>query len=86
MPNTLGLAVTCVSPNSNPVVAAMCRLGNAFRRERVPDDDGALPSGSYFPRSSSAAADTSAGSSPSAAASSSASRDPRSYAQPQRKI
>jgi hypothetical protein len=60
IPYTLGLYVTCVSPNSSLVVAAMCRLGSAFRRERVPDDDGALLSGSYFPPSSSAAAGTSA--------------------------
>jgi hypothetical protein len=86
IPNTLGLAVTCVCLNRNLVVAAMCRLGGAFRRERVLDDDGALPSGSYFPRSSSAAAGTSAASSPSAATSSSASRDPRSYSEPQWKI
>jgi hypothetical protein len=86
IPNTLGLAVTCVSQNSNPVVAAMCRLGSAFGRERVLVDDGALLSGSYFPRSSSASAGTSVGSSPSSAASSSASRDPRSYSEAQRKI
>jgi hypothetical protein len=83
--NTFGLSVPCVSPNSNPVVAAMCRLGSAFLRERVLDDDGALPSGPYFPLSSSAAAGTSAGSSSSAATSSSASNDPRSYSEPQRK-
>jgi hypothetical protein len=64
----------------------MRRPGGAFRRERVLDDDGALPSGPYFPRLSSAAACISAGSSPSTAASSSASSDPRSYSEPQRKI
>jgi hypothetical protein len=78
IPNTLGLAVTCVSPNSSLVVAVMCRLGSAFGRERVLDDDGALRSGSYFPLSSSAAAGTSAGLSPSVATSSSASSDRRS--------
>jgi hypothetical protein len=86
IPNTLGLAVTCVSPDNNPVVAAMRRLGSAFLRECVLDDDGARPSGSHFPDSPSAAAGTSAGSSPSAAASSSASSNPRSYSEPQRKI
>jgi hypothetical protein len=40
IPYTLGLYVTCVCPNSNPVVAAMCWLGSAFGRERVLDDDG----------------------------------------------
>jgi hypothetical protein len=85
IPSTLGLAVTCASPSSNLVVAAMRRPGGAFRRERVLDDDGALPSGSYFPRSSSAAACISAGSSPSTAASSSASSDPRSHSQAERK-
>jgi hypothetical protein len=86
IPNMLGLAVTCVSPDSNPVVAAMRRLGSAFGRERVLDDDGALPSGPYFPRSSSAAAGISVGSSTSAATSSSASSDRRSYSEPQRTI
>jgi hypothetical protein len=86
IPNTLGLAVTCVCLNRNLVVAAMCRLGIAFLRERVLDDDGALRSGSYFPLSSSAAAGTLAGSSTSAATSSSAFSDPRSYSEPQRKI
>jgi hypothetical protein len=85
IPNTLGLAVTCVCLNRNLVVAAMCRLGSAFGRERVLDDDGALRSGSYFPLSSSAAAGTSAGLSPSSAMSSSASSDPRSHSQAQRK-
>jgi hypothetical protein len=86
IPYTLGLYVTCVSPNSSLMVAAMCRLGNAFGRERVLDDDGALRSGSYFPLSSSAAAGTSAGLSPSVAATFSASTDRRSYSEPQRKI
>jgi hypothetical protein len=86
IPNTLGPFVTCVVANSNLVVAAMCRLGMAFGHEHVLDDDGALPSGSYFPPSSSAAAGNSVGSSPSAAASLSASHDPRSYSEPQRKI
>jgi hypothetical protein len=40
IPNTLGLAVTCVILNSNLVVAAMCRLGIAFLRERVLNDNG----------------------------------------------
>jgi hypothetical protein len=84
VPNTLGLYVTCVSPNRNLVVAAMRRLGIAFHRERVLDDNGALPSGSCFPRSSSAAAGTSASLSPSSATSSSASSDPRSHSQAQR--
>jgi hypothetical protein len=86
IPNTLGPSVTCVSPNSSLVVAVMCRLGSAFGRERVLDDDGALRSGSYFPLSSSAAAGTSAGLSPSVAATFSASTDRRSYSEPQRKI
>jgi hypothetical protein len=86
IPNTLGPFVTCVVENSNPAVAAMRRLGSAFRRERFPDDDGALPSGPYFPRSPSAAAGTLAGTSPSTTTSSSASSDPRSYSEPQRKI
>jgi hypothetical protein len=86
IPNTLGLAVTCVSPNRNLVVAAMCRLGSAFLREHVLDGNGALPSGPYFPGSSAEAVGILASAPSPAAASSSAPRGPGSYSEPPQKM
>jgi hypothetical protein len=85
IPNTLGLSVTCVSPNRNLVVAAMCRLGSAFLREHVLDGNGALPSGPYFPGSSAEAVGILASAPSPAAASSFAPRGPDSYSESPKK-
>jgi hypothetical protein len=85
IPNTIGLSVTCVSSNSSLVVAVMCRLGLAFLREHVLDDDGPIHSGPHSQSRQRRPWGISASAASPAAASSSAPRGPGSYSEPPQK-